>query len=119
MPDLEILALLLGFGLFGLARWRQAVQLAVVLAVFEGAIRKWLLPDAQVYVYFFKDALLLGAYAAFFGGRINNRQRVFSAHPANPVLLLLLLLAILEIANPDLPSPLVGIFGLKAYLMYV
>ncbi len=112
-------AVFAGLGLFGMLKWRQAVHLALILAVFEGAIRKWIMPDVQQYVYFFKDALLLGAYAAFVWWRARTGRRLFSPHPANLALALLFVLAVLEIANPELPSPMVGVFGLKAYLMYV
>jgi len=112
-------AVFAGLGLFGMLKWQQAVHLALILAVFEGAIRKWIMPDVQQYVYFFKDALLLGAYAAFVWSRARTGRRLFSPHPANLALALLFVLAVLEIANPELPSPMVGVFGLKAYLMYV
>jgi hypothetical protein len=115
----EIAAILVALSLFGLFRWRQAVQLALVLTVFEGAIRKWILPDAQQYVYFFKDTLLFGAYVAFFAGRLRNHQRLVSPHLANLALGLLFVFGVVEIANPALPTALVGLFGLKAYFMYV
>ena len=104
---------------FGLARWRAAVMAALVLAVGEGALRKWAFPDAQQYVYFLKDALLFGAYVSYFGGRFMRKQRPLVAHPATPALLLFAVLVVLEAFNPGLPRQVVGLFGARAYLMYV
>ena len=104
---------------FGLARWRAAAIAAIVLAVGEGALRKWAFPEAQQYVYFLKDALLFGAYVGYLGGRLIRHQRLFPAHPANPALGFLAVLVTLQAVNPELTSPLVGLFGIRAYLMYV
>jgi hypothetical protein len=99
--------------------WKQAVQIALVLLIFEGAIRKWLVPGAQDLFYFAKDVFLLGAYAGFL--RSPARQR--HPPPAAPVLYGLLVagafLGVLQIFNPNLPNLLVGILGFKAYFFYV
>jgi len=100
-------------------RWRTALQIALVLMIFEGAIRKWVFPGAQDLIYFAKDILLLGAYLGFFRDRPRLRLRL----PARPVLYSLLAVAalfgLLEVFNPALPNLLVGIFGFKAYFFYV
>jgi hypothetical protein len=99
--------------------WRGAVKASLVLLVVEGAIRKWLVPGSQQFVYFGKDVLLVGAYIGFFKDGAARRYRI----PAPPVLLLLLSLGMawgaLEIFNPRLPNVLVGIMGFKAYFLYV
>ncbi|HVR96918.1 MAG TPA: hypothetical protein VMW27_09905 [Thermoanaerobaculia bacterium] len=99
--------------------WRKAIQLALVLVVVEGAVRKWLLPSAQDLVYFAKDAVLLAAYAGYLGesgrmGRLKGRP---------PQMLVALLgmaaaLGLLQIFNPRLPSLLVGVLGFKSYFLY-
>lgn len=107
----------LGAAVWSYARWRQAVQVAMVLLIFEGALRKWLFPGAQDLVYFAKDVLFLGAYAGWLaerGGRPFPRLRRLTAP-----LLLGALYGGMEIFNPLLPNPLVGIFGFKAYFFYV
>ncbi len=100
-------------------RWRTALQLALVLMVFEGAIRKWLVPGAQDLVYFAKDVLLLGVYAGF----LRDRSRLRIRFPAQPVFYSLLavtaLLGLLQVFNPALPNILVGLSGFKAYFFYV
>jgi hypothetical protein len=119
--NLRILIVLAGgaAAIWALRRWRVAVQIVLVLLIFEGAIRKWLAPGAQDLVYFAKDVLLLGVYAGFFRDRPRLRLRL----PALPILYLPLaigaLLGVLQIFNPSLPNLLVGIFGFKAYFFYV
>jgi hypothetical protein len=99
-------------------RWRVALQLALVLIIFEGAIRKWIFPGAQDLIYFAKDVLLLGVYLGFF----RDRQRLRLRLPAQPALFGLVgasaLFGLLEVFNPALPNLLVGIFGFKAYFFY-
>src|SRR5580704_11720836 len=46
--------------------WQKAVKAALVLVVFEGAIRKWILPGSSDLVYFLKDIVLLLGYASYF-----------------------------------------------------
>lgn len=90
----------------------------MVLAVFEGALRKWMFVESQQTVYLIKDFLLLGAYARFFGERAVKRRRLLDPHPANWSLLCLGLLGLLQLANSALQNVWVGLFGLKAYLLY-
>ncbi len=100
-------------------RWRVALQIALVLMIFEGAIRKWLVPGAQDLVYFAKDVLLLGVYAGF----LRDRSRLRIRFPAQPVLYSLLaattLFGLMQVFNPALPNLLVGLSGFKAYFFYV
>lgn len=105
--------------LFGALRWRHAVMGAMVLVVFEGALRKWVFQEEQQMVYMVKDILLLGAYAGFFVPRLQRRKRLIEHHPANVPLILLAAVAVLQLANPALQNLWVGLFGLKAYLLYV
>jgi hypothetical protein len=118
---LRILIVLAGgaAAIWALRRWRVAVQLVLVLLIFEGAIRKWLAPGAQDLVYFAKDVLLLGVYAGSFRDGPGLRQRL----PVLPILYaplaLSALLGVMQIFNPALPNLLVGIFGFKAYFFYV
>lgn len=118
---LNSVVMLGGFTLvvLGGLRWRAAVIAALVTAVFEGALRKWAFPEFGHWIYFAKDFLLLGAYAGFFGPRIVQRRAVLVSHPANILVATLGLLAALQLTNPSLPNLAVGLFGAKAYLMYV
>jgi len=113
------IACLAGFALVGLLWWRQAVWGVLLLAIFDGAVRKWLLPGAQEWVYFWKDALLIGAYLRFFGERLGRGESLFGPHAANLVLGILGILGVVQAANPAVPNPIVGMFGLRAYFLYV
>jgi hypothetical protein len=98
-------------------RWRHAMQAALVVLVLEGALRKWVFPEAQDLIYFGKDLILLGAYAGFLADRRRGRVAV----PSVLVGMLVLSGAVgaLQVFNPRLPNPLVGLLGLKAYFFYV
>ena len=117
----RFLLVLLGGGTFvwSVKRWRLAVQVGMVLLIFEGAIRKWLLPGSQDLVYFAKDVFFLGAYLGF----LQTRGRLRLRYPQSPVLygalVLGSVLGLFQIFNPRLPNFLVGILGFKAYFLYV
>lgn len=117
--SLRLLVVLAGAAaaVWSVRQWRTAVQLALVLMIFEGAIRKWIVPGAQDLIYFAKDVLLLGAYVGFFRDR--PRLRLPALPALYGVLALAALLGLLQIFNPALPNLLVGIFGFKAYFFYV
>jgi hypothetical protein len=119
--NMRVLVVLAGgaAAIWAVQRWRLAVQVVMVLLIFEGAIRKWLFPGAQDLVYFAKDVLLLGVYIGFFRDLSQRRSPL----PRQPILYGMLafgaLFGVLEIFNPELPNVLVGIFGFKAYFFYV
>jgi hypothetical protein len=98
--------------------WRGALLSVFVLLVFEGALRKWAFPWAQAQVYLLKDVILLGAYLGF----ILDSGRDLPA-PKGTGLIKVLLVAgfawgCIEVLNPNSPSMLVGLMGLKAYFLY-
>jgi hypothetical protein len=107
-------------GSVGLFNWRAAVIGALVLAVVEGAIRKWLLPQGSQFVYFAKDVVLLGAYAGFFLLRTSRRRKHESL---GSTLTLLLFCSVcwtfLESFNLGTGSLAAGLFGWKAYVIYM
>jgi hypothetical protein len=106
-------------GSWALLRWKQALQVAMVLVILEGAMRKWLFPGAQDLVYFAKDVVLLGAYAGF----LRSREWQRFQPPAMPALRIALVAGVVfglfEIFNTALPNLLVGVLGWKAYFFYV
>ncbi len=106
-------------GVWSFRRWRKAVQLAMLLLVFEGALRKWVFPGAQDLIYFAKDGVLLAAYAGFLNDR-TSRLRTLRIPPFLAFLLASgVAIGLLEIFNPHLPNLWVGLFGFKAYFLYV
>lgn len=115
---LVVLASMVLAMLWALRSWRQAIRLVLVLVIVEGAIRKWLLPDAQELVYFAKDFVLLGAYAGCLGSRQVGRF-VPRFRNLGLVMGLSALWGALEMFNPALPSIFLGILGFKAYFWYL
>lgn len=100
-------------------RWRQALQIVMVLLVVEGAIRKWLFPGAQDLVYLAKDVVLLGIYVGFLRQRAVLRYRPPPLRALYAALVLAAAFGLLQIFNPRLPNVLVGLLGFKAYFLYV
>lgn len=100
--------------------WRIAIWSALILAVYEGALRKWFFPQYQEYIFFVKDALLLGAYVGgFWAARMMRGRRVFDTHIANAAIAALAAVCVAQILNPRLPNITVGIYGLQGYLFYI
>jgi hypothetical protein len=98
--------------------WRRSVKIALILAVIEGAIRKWVLPEASDLVYFVKDVVLLGAYLRYFVfDQTRSATEKFSG--LKVLLWIATVIVILQVFNLRLGSVAVGVFGLKAYLWYV
>lgn len=118
--NVRVLIMLAGVAaaLWSVRRWRTAVQYAMVLLIFEGAIRKWVFPGAQDLIYFAKDVLLLGAYAGYFRERPRLRFRMPAIPALYGMILMSALIGALQIFNPNLPNLLVGVFGFKAYFFY-
>ena len=118
---IRFLVIMAGIAALGwsVRRWRAGVQVALVLVIFEGALRKWFLPGAQDLFYFAKDVFLLGAYTGFLRSPAWRRYRP----PAAPVLYGAIVagvfVGILQVFNPNLPNLLVGVLGVKAYFFYV
>lgn len=97
--------------------WRKSVKLALIIVVLEGALRKWVLPQASDLIYFLKDIILLGAYLRFYLSsepKYHGKAGFFTN-----TLFLCTAWCAFQIFNPSLGSPIVGLFGLKAYLFYI
>ncbi len=99
--------------------WRRAIKAVFILLVVEGALRKWVLPQASEMIYFLKDLVILGAYFNFYLFSSFNKKLI----PKLPIINILIFIAvgwcIFQIFNPSLGSPLVGVFGLRGYLLYI
>ena len=98
-------------------QWRFAAKALFFIAVFEGAVRKWLIPSGSELFYFLKDGVLIGA---LIGWAVAQR----SAPPRRitffwSVFAVAGLLGAVEIFNPAMASPVVGAFGWKAYYLWV
>lgn len=100
--------------------WEAGIKILLVIVIVEGAVRKWLLPSASELVYFYKDFLMVIIIFSYLTKKrkspllIKHQLKFFSV-----ILFAFILYAITSISNPKLPHPLVGLLGLKAYLLYV
>ena len=101
-------------------KWETGVQGLLVVLIIEGAVRKWFLPSASELVYFYKDVLMIVIVLGYFRrGRkssllVKRELKLFSV-----TIGAFALYAMASISNPALPHPLVGVLGMKAYLLYI
>ena len=98
--------------------WQRALFGVFVLLVFEGALRKWVFPGAQAQIYLVKDVLLLGVYLGFILDRRRTQPTLRDGRAIKIILGLTFGFGCLEVLNPNSPSVLVGLVGLKAYFLY-
>jgi len=92
--------------------WRIGTWAALVLMIYEGALRKWFVPEFQEQIYFLKDVLLAGAYVGcFFGSRLMRNRPVVQRHAANVTIAFLSAFCLLQMFNPRLPGWTVGVYG--------
>ncbi|MGY4396593.1 O-antigen ligase [Sphingomonas sp. UYAg733] len=99
--------------------WGFAIVGVLVWAMFEGAVRKWVLPGFQSQLLLVKDFVLLFAYLGYF---ISARSSEDLGPKSGTLLFLLLLEAVycaIQLVNPNSPSSLLSLFGLKNYLIYL
>ncbi|NEQ98017.1 MAG: hypothetical protein F6K30_15080 [Cyanothece sp. SIO2G6] len=99
--------------------WRKAIKVALVLVVIEGALRKWVLPQASQFIYFLKDFVVLGAYIRYFllspvQGKLLTQKKLILA-----LIGLMFVWSIFQAFNPSLGSPIIGLFGIKNYFFYI
>jgi hypothetical protein len=97
--------------------WRFTVKVALVLVIFEGVLRKWVLPQASDLIYFLKDFVLLGAYIRYYLS--SELKSAFHRNTLTIVLLMAISWSVFQAFNPSLGSPVIGFFGLKAYFFYI
>jgi hypothetical protein len=99
--------------------WQHALFGVFVLLVFEGALRKWAFPSAQAQIYLVKDAILLAVYLGFVLDGRRSQPALRGVGWIRNVLFLAFAFGCLEVFNPNSPSILVGLTGLKTYFLYV
>lgn len=108
---------------FSVQNWRTSIKTILVLAVIEGVLRKWFLPQASQFIYFLKDIILIGAYLRYY--IFSSTEKTFrikgnsAAETIASVILLLTGWCLLQVFNPSLGSPIIGIFGIRGYLLYI
>lgn len=96
--------------------WKLSIKTILVLVVVEGALRRWVFPQARDLIYFVKDFILIGSYIGF-----TSRPRLLiDRFPLiKELTLVIAILCGLQAFNPSLGSPIVGLIGIRAYLLYI
>ena len=97
---------------------RGGVILFLALVMFDGAVRKWALPQSEQLVYIAKDVLLLALLAAC----LTRQGLRMTPGVAGTALAGWLgaygAVTTLQVLNPSLPSVVLGLLGLKSHLLY-
>jgi hypothetical protein len=118
-PAVWLLAALLApCALLAVRYWQRALFAVFVLMVFEGALRKWAFPWAQAQLYLVKDAILLAVYLGFM---LDSRKKWPSPKGLGLIKIVLAIgfvFGCIEVFNPNSPSILVGLMGVKTYFLY-
>lgn len=99
--------------------WRNSVKIALVLLVLEGALRKWLFPQASILIYFLKDFILIGAYIGYFFLTPRKINLVNKDQTIKFFAVMATFWCVFQAFNPSLGSPIIGFFGIKNYLLYI
>ncbi|MBD2230097.1 hypothetical protein [Phormidium tenue] len=99
--------------------WRRAIKAVFILVIIEGALRKWALPQASQLIYFFKDFILIGAYLKFFFFTREDHLRVVRNGVVITLIVMAFIWGVVQAFNPSLGSPIIGLFGLKNYFLYI
>jgi hypothetical protein len=108
---------LVGFIWLAALNWRVTIKSVFVIIVLEGVLRKWILPQASEQVYFLKDFLLIVAYLRYY--LTSEPKYPFKFSIFNILLILVFSWSLYQAFNPSLGSPIIGLFGLKAYFFYM
>jgi hypothetical protein len=100
--------------------WESGIKTLLVIVIVEGAIRKWFLQSASEFVYFYKDFLMVVVILGYIAKKHKPPLAIKGLFKPLPVILFAFALyALASISNPALPHPIVGLLGVKAYLLYV
>src|SRR2546421_2143947 len=118
-PAVWLLAALLApCALLAVRYWQRALFAVFVLMVFEGALRKWAFPSAQAQLYLVKDVILLAVYLGFL---LDSQKKLPSPKGVGLIKIVLgigFVFGCIEVFNPNSPSILVGLMGVKTYFLY-
>lgn len=101
-------------------KWQTWIKLVLYLVVFDGVARKWMFPGQHQYIYFVKDLAIMVAYCKYgCSTKLPGKPRGFYLGTLNVLLITFTCYLLIQLANPNLGSPVIGFLGLKVYLLYV
>lgn len=116
--NLLILAItFLGFIWLVTSDWRVTIKFTLFVIVIEGAIRKWLFPQASDIFYFLKDIVLLLGYIKYYLSP--EPKYIWKDSFLKQILFLAFLIGLFQVFNPNQGSIIIGLFGLKTYFFYI
>ncbi len=103
--------------IFGASQnWKLSIKTILVIVLIEGALRRWALPQAKDLIYFLKDFILIGAYIGF----ASRPRQLEDRYPfIKELTLVIAIVCILQSFNPSLGSPIIGLLGIRAYMLYI
>jgi hypothetical protein len=99
--------------------WRYTVKAVLFVVVIEGVLRKWVFPQASELIYFLKEFVLVGAYINYYAFSKLGQKYFFKKSLFNILFFFVLAWCLFHVFNPALGSPLLGVFGLKTYILYI
>lgn len=98
-----------------LNNWRRGFYMFFIWMMFEDLARKY--TGNNLFLFFGKDILLALIYISYFAAVRRGREKIFRP-PFLAFLSLFFWLAVLQIFNPNSPSVLYGLLGMKMYFYY-
>jgi hypothetical protein len=103
--------------IFGASQnWKLSIKAILVIVIIEGGLRRWAFPGAKDLIYFFKDFILIGSYLGF----ASRPRPIADQYPFIKELTgLIAILCCFQAFNPNLGSPIVGLLGIRSYLLYI
>jgi hypothetical protein len=103
-------------GLFKLGR--ALLLLYFILLIYDGALRKWLFPTYEKYIFFIKDFVFLSMLALSLY-LLRTRKTLALPKWLKAVMLIYAFCVVANAINPNLPSLLIGGLGIKLHLMHM
>ncbi|OYQ63513.1 hypothetical protein B9G53_16595 [Pseudanabaena sp. SR411] len=96
--------------------WKLSIKAILVIVIIEGALRRWAFPQARDLIYFFKDLVLIGSYIGF----ASQPRSIVDRYPfIKELTVVITIICCLQAFNPSLGSPIIGLLGIRAYLLYI
>jgi hypothetical protein len=122
VSGIEPVLMIIGLGLLiaGVRDWTFGIRVLLVVVIIEGAIRKWFMPSASEFVYFYKDVLMIAILFGYWR-KLGKPHLLIKRHLKVFLVILgvFLLYTLASMGFPGGPHPLIGLLGLKAYCLYI
>lgn len=114
---LACLAACLVLGVAVMRRWRLGVYALFVWFPFEDLLRKF--SDNNLAIYFIKDLILVLTYVSFVQAWAREKRDERFVNPVALPLMLWFIMAATEVMNPETPSLVIGLMGMRMHFVYV